>query len=267
MDQRDQQEPRQPKVVVVGLAGDFRWGFIWGLIIVFVGVALLLDRMDIVPFGAISRFWPLLLVVFGVMNITSQTSRSFGFVLIAAGALLQLNSLRLIHLTFADLWPLAIIAVGVLLIWGSLENRGVVRKKVKFDWTVPDAAKKFREQMNAANNDPSSFHAIAVFSGCERRYTGQHFQGGRATSIFGGVELDFSEADMDEEAILDISCIFGGVEIRVPETWYVQPRSLPLFGALEDKTRQNKIDDSLGGKRKTLIITGQIVFGGVEIRN
>jgi hypothetical protein len=265
MDQPDQQETKRPTVM---LLGDFRWGLIWGLIIVFVGVALLLDHMDILPFGAVSRFWPMLLVVFGIMNITTQSGRSFGFVCIAAGLLLQLNKLGVLHLTFADFWPLVIIAVGVLLIWGSLETRGMRRKrKTKIDWGDPEAVKAYRQQVKDANSDPSTFTAVAIFSGCERRYTGQHFQGGTTTSIFGGVELDFRDADMDDEAILEITCIFGGVEIRVPETWYVQPRSLPVFGGLEDKTHQNKIDDSVGAKRKTLILTGQIVFGGVEIRN
>jgi predicted membrane protein len=265
----DRHDPHEPKIVGprVLLLGDFRWGFIWGLIVVSIGVALLLSNLNILPFGEVYRFWPLLIVVFGAMNMTTQNGRSFGFICIIAGLLLQADKLGMIHLTFAAIWPLAIIAVGVLLIWGSLESRFLAFKKAGVNWADPDAVRALREKMNQANNDPLSFNAIAIFSGCERRYSGQHFQGGRVTSVFGGVELDFSEADMDDEAILEISCIFGGVEIRVPETWYVESRSLPLFGALEDKTRQTKIDDSVGGKRKTLIVTGQIVFGGVEIRN
>jgi hypothetical protein len=223
--------------------------------------------MDILPFSQVSRFWPMLVVVCGLMNITTQSNRSFGFICIVAGLLLQLNKFSLIHLTFHDIWPLAIIAVGLLLIWGSLETRGVIRKKTRIDWTNPEAVKDFKQKIMDAAADPSTFTAVAVFSGCERRYTGQHFQGGTVTSIFGGVELDFRDADMDDEAILDVSCIFGGVEIRVPETWYVLPRSVPIFGGLEDKTHQNKIDDSAGAKRKTLIVTGQVIFGGVDIRN
>lgn len=265
MDQPDQQEIKRPRVM---LAGDSRWGLIWGLIIVLVGGALLLEHMGILPFGTVYRFWPLLLVLFGVMNILTQSGRAFGFLLVAAGALLQLNKLGLLRLTFADIWPLAIIAVGLLLIWGSLETRGVARRKAKFDWTVPDAAKKFREQMMDANSDSESLiNAVAVFGGCERQFSGRHFQGGKATAIFGGIELDFREADLDEEAVLEISCIFGGVEIRVPETWYVHTRSLPVFGGLEDKTRQTKIEEPAGTKRKTLIVTGIVVFGGVEIKN
>ncbi|HTQ62181.1 MAG TPA: DUF5668 domain-containing protein [Candidatus Solibacter sp.] len=267
MDQQDQQQIKRPKVM---LAGDFHWGLIWGLIIVFVGVALLLDHMGILPFGSVYRFWPLLLVLAGVMNLANQSGRAFGFILIVAGILLQLSKLGLMRLTFADFWPLAIIAVGLLLIWGSLETRGVLRsrRKSKFDWTQPNAAAAFRQQVIDASTDTeSSMNAVAIFGACERRFTGQHFQNGKLTSIFGGIELDFRDADIDDEAVLEISCVFGGVELRIPETWYVNSRSLPVFGGFEDKTRQARTDNPSTGKRKTLIITGTVVFGGVEIKN
>jgi len=265
MDQMDQQQFKRPKVM---LAGDFRWGLLWGFIIVFVGVALLLDHMGIFPFGKIYRFWPLLLLLFGVMNLVSHSGRAFGILMIVAGILLQLDKLGFLHLSFADLWPVAIIAIGVLLIWGSLETRGVLRRKTRIDWTAPGAAEAFRQRlMDATSESDSSINAVAIFGNCERRFTGRHFQGGKATSVFGGLELDFRDADMDDEAILEVSCVFGGVELRVPETWYVHSRSLPVFGGFEDKTRQTKIADPAGAKRKTLIVTGIIIFGGVEIGN
>jgi hypothetical protein len=259
MDQTDQQIKR-PRVMLVG---DAHWGLVWGFVILFVGVALLLDHMGILPFGQVYRFWPLLLVLAGIMHLVSQSGRAFGFLLILAGVLLEL-----IRLSFTDIWPLAIIAVGVLLIWGSLETRGLVPGRTRDRWRIPRAAEEFRQRvMDATNESDSSINAVAIFGGCERRYTGQHFRGGKATALFGGIEIDFRDADIDDEAVLEISCVFGGVELRVPETWYVHSRSLPVFGGFEDKTRQNRVDQTAGAKRKTLIVTGVVVFGGVEIGN
>ena len=140
--------------------------------------------------------------------------------------------------------------------WGSFETRGFLRAKAK---TLND----FREKVAGAGVPPTMLNAVAVFGGCERRVATPNFQGGRATAVFGGIELDFRDADMEAEAILEINCIFGGVEIRVPESWHVHSRSLPVFGGYEDKTRQ----PTNPGKTKTLIVTGMIVFGGVEIKN
>lgn len=259
------QDPKRPKVM---LAGDIRWGFAWGLVLVLVGVALLLDHMGVPAFANIARFWPLLLVLFGLMSITSHGGRGFGFLLICAGVLLQLNSLELIHLTSRDFWPLVIIAVGVLLIWGSIETRRYGRKKLKRSWLGDAAREEFEKQAGDTQNDPDTLNAIAVFGGCERKYSGRSFRGGKAVSVFGAVELDFRDADMDEEAILEVDCIFGAIELRVPETWHVHSRSLPVFGGFEDKTRERTVPDASGStKRKTLVITGSIVFGAVEIKN
>lgn len=256
MHDRIDQSMKRPNVM---LHGDFRWGFAWGFLIVLCGLGLLLYQLGVMPFNPVARFWPLLLIAFGVMNLLTHSGRFFGFLLILAGAVLQLNKLGLTHLSFAELWPLALIALGLLLMWGSLETRGFLRSKAK-------VLQDFRDQVAGAAGGPQAMlNAVAVFGGCERRVTGQNFQGGKVTAVFGGVELDFRDADIESEAILEVNCVFGGVEIRVPETWYVHSRSLPVFGGYEDKTRQ--ANDPAGGKPKTLIITGMVVFGGVEIRN
>ena len=249
------QTMNRPKVM---LLGDVRWGFAWGVIIVLVGTALLLHHLGIIPFDPVARFWPLIIVVFGVMNLMTRSGRFFGFLLILAGAVLQLNRLGITHFSFADLWPIALIAVGLLLMWGSLETRGFLRAKAK-------VIKDFRDQVTGASDPLTMLNAVAIFGGCERRVSGQNFQGGRATAVFGGIELDFRDADMEDEAILEINCVFGGVEIRVPETWHVHSRNLPVFGGYEDKTRHP--NNPAVGSPKTLIVTGMIVFGGIEIKN
>lgn len=255
INERSMQGMNRPRVMIVG---DLHWGFIWGLVIALVGVGLLLYHLGIIPFDPIARFWPLFLVVFGVMNLLTQSGRFFGVLLILAGVFLQLNKLGITHLSFAEIWPIALIAVGLLLMWGSIETRGFLRDKAK-------ALHDFRERVVGADGGPQTMNAVAVFGGCERRVSIKNFEGGRATAVFGGIELDFSDADMESEAILEINCVFGGVEIRVPETWQVHSRSLPVFGGYEDKSRR---PSSLAGtKAKTLIVTGMIVFGGVEIKN
>jgi predicted membrane protein len=214
--------------------------------------------MGVIPFDPVARYWPLLFVLLGVMNLMSPSGRFKGLLLVVAGLFLQLNQLGITHLSFADVWPIALIVIGLLLMWGSLENRGFLRAKAK-------ALQDFREQIHGAGGSQAMFNAVAVFGGCERRVSGQNFQGGRATAVFGGVELDFRDADIASEAILEVNCIFGGVEIRVPETWHVHSRSLPVFGGYEDRTRQ--ASTPAGGTQKTLIVTGMVVFGGVEIKN
>jgi predicted membrane protein len=248
---------KRPKVMI---AGDVRWGFLTGFVVMLVGVALLLHHMGLIPFDPVARFWPLLLIFFGIMNLLSNSGRFFGFLLILAGTFLQLNKLGITHLSFAELWPLAIIAVGLLLMWGSLETRGFLRAKAK-------ALGEIHATLSGSTSagPENTLNAVAVFGGCERRVTSKNFQGGKVTAVFGGVELDFRDADIVGEAVLEINCVFGGVEIRVPETWNVHSRSVPVFGGYEDKSRQPSMPP--GETPKTLVIIGMVTFAGVEISN
>jgi predicted membrane protein len=233
-----------------GRAEASRVGVVWGALIVVAGVALLLDHMGFIVLGSLFRFWPMILVFFGVGHLFTRSTRAWGVILIVVGTIFQLNNLGVTRLRFADMWPLAIIAVGLVLMWSALKPPIVVKG-------------------NAVSTDsPDIFNAIAIFGGIERRIKSQAFRGGRATCIFGGAELDLRDANIDgEEATIEVNCIFGGAEIRVPEAWNVHSTSIPVLGGYSDKTHISSAPDPSGAKRKTLVVTGTVVFGGVEISN
>lgn len=224
-----------------------RVGLVWGALIAAAGIALLLDHMGFIVLGSLFRFWPMILVFFGVGHVLSPSNRAWGVILIAVGAIFQLNTLGITHIRFTDLWPLAIIAIGLVLMWTAL--RPAVR-------------------INSVGSGPDMFNATAIFGGIERRIKSQAFRGGRATCIFGGAELDLRDAMIDgDEATIEVNCICGGAEIRVPDTWNVHSTSMPILGGYSDTTHISAAPDASGTKRKTLNVTGTIIFGGVEIRN
>jgi predicted membrane protein len=225
-------------------------GLFWGAFLVLGGVALLLDRMGYVSVDRLWRFWPLLLVCAGIPNIMRREHRLWGILLIAGGVLFQLDELGLAHFRWNDIWPILLIATGLMLMWGALESRR-------------------RPSAPPGGGDPrTTLSETAIFGGIERRVTSQDFQGGHINAIFGGVEIDLTDANMQaEEATLEINAIFGGVEIRVPETWQVAFRGTPIFGGIADKTlRRGPLKPTVLPTR-VLVLTGTVIFGGVEIKN
>jgi predicted membrane protein len=230
--------------------GSFQHGIIWGGVICAFGVVLLLDHMGILSADRLWRYWPLLLIFAGVVNLASQPGRRvWGALLIAIGTLFQLDSLHILRFSWGELWPLAIIAAGAMMIWGSIESRRV-------------------RAASATGDAPNSMNSTAVFGGVERRVTVRDFRGGRVSAVFGGVELDFRDADMEgDQAVLEVNAIFGGAEIRVPETWKVEQRGQTLFGGYTDTTRLSAAKDGNAPITKTLLITGTTLFGGVEVTN
>ncbi len=222
-------------------------GIIWGSIILLVGVLMMLDHMSILAIGNLWRFWPVLMIIGGVMNLVEPGKRPWGFFLIIAGVLFQLDNLGIIRFRWAEFWPLLIVAAGAMMIWNSLASRRIA----------------------TALGAQSEMNATAVFGGVERRITARDFRYARISAVFGGVELDFRDAEMEgPEAIIEINAVFGGVEIRVPDHWHVQPRSQTVFGGFTDSTRgMSASNDPAAPQRKNLIITGSVVFGGVDIKN
>src|SRR5438445_3028225 len=101
----------------------YGWGFAWGGVIVFVGVALLLDHLGVVSIGGLWRFWPMILVLAGIVNILDECRRMWGVILLAAGILLQLGEFNLVKVTWALLWPVAVISVGLMLMWDRSRRR------------------------------------------------------------------------------------------------------------------------------------------------
>jgi len=59
-------------VVGIALRGRGRGGVVTGGIFILIGLAFLLDHLGIISIDNLWRFWPLLLVLTGVINFVSQ---------------------------------------------------------------------------------------------------------------------------------------------------------------------------------------------------
>ena len=223
-------------------------GAIFGGIVCLVGIVLLLDHLGVLNVDHIWRFWPLIPMGIGAAHLAEPGRRQWGAIVLLVGTLFLVNSLNILHFDWSRLWPLLIILVGGSMIWNSIIGQ---RRRRDF----PDSA--------------ATMNAYAVFSGIERRITAKDFRFGRVSAVFGGVELDFRDADMEgDTAELEVNAIFGGAEIRVPDNWRVESQSQIIFGGLSDSTRNaNRPDDPAAPGNKTLIISGTVTFGGVEVKN
>jgi predicted membrane protein len=190
-----------------------------------------------------------------VWNLTCKSGRVFGGVLVVLGVLFQLDTLGIARFTWGEIWPIAIIAVGVMVMWSSLQARKL---------------STFVGKITAEpQGDPrTTLNEVAVFGGIERRINSQDFQGGNINAIFGSVELDMRDATIiQDEVILEINSVFGSVELRVPDAWQISSRGQAAFGSFEDDTKNYRTENPPSPTRKLLILTGAAVFGSVQIKN
>ena len=118
-----------------------------------------------------------------------------------------------------------------------------------------------RASENQALTTESTSDDSAFLGGVTRKYGLSNFRRGGASAVMGGVDLDFRDASIEgDEARLDVTAIMGGVKVRIPPTWNVVNRVVPILGGVE-----NRSVSSDGNKR--LVIEGTVLMGGLEIKN
>jgi hypothetical protein len=122
-----------------------------------------------------------------------------------------------------------------------------------------------RHKTRAAAADTSdSVKATAVFSAADRRIASHHFKGAEATAVFGGVRLDLRDAVVESKpAVIDVTAVFGGVEVFAPTDWRVDFETNAVFGGATDERPAGH--PSPDGP-PDLVITGNAVFGGVAVK-
>ncbi len=192
-----------------------------------------------------STYWPLILIFIGLWHLIAHEFRStgFGLILILIGGFFLLINLDIIRAgVWVYIWPLLIIAAGLWIIFRP-------RFKI-FQEKAPEIKEK-------------DLDAFIIFSGIKRRFSTPEFRGGKATALFGGIDLDFTQAGLaDNKATIELTAIFGGIDVFVPNDWEVVVDSSSIFGGVEDK---HKAPPSAEIKA-TLFIRATAMFGGIEVK-
>jgi predicted membrane protein len=218
----------------------------WGILLVILGVLFLFDQMDKLDFGdLVGRYWPVIFILMGLSILLSNNFKNIGsgVFFILFGAFFLLLRLRVFdRAVWHYAWPLAIIAVGLWILFRPAWHRD--KKK------IPEPT----------GDDLNIGH---VFSGSSRKVESQNFKGGKAEVVFGSADIDLRSAKLSGgQARLELSAVFGSIEIRVPREWEVVLDGTPVLGSIE--SRKPAAPD--GQKTGTLFIKGSAVFGSIEVK-
>jgi predicted membrane protein len=221
-----------------------------GFFILLVGILSLLDNFNVsLPFDPWD-VWPVLLVFAGVAMLVNSGGRHnvlTGLVLIVIGAILSANNmLPGFNIRLSLLWPLILVIIGFRFIVGSHIN-------------AKDTAK-----------DQNFINITAILGGGDYQFSSKTISGGEVTAMLGGADIDLRQSDFEQETlVLDIFAFCGGVDIKVPRNWQVTLQGTPLLGGMDNKTQVNVngIDGSPVKPIKKVLVRGNAIMGGIEIKN
>ncbi|MDO5665679.1 MAG: LiaF-related protein [Bacteroidia bacterium] len=206
--------------------------------------------------------WPMIFVVFTFFALAKREywgmlfwSVLAAFFLLPRIATLYPNLLPGINEDFAqNFWPVLLIIVGI----------GVVLK-ISFGKNIGYCNRDQEHfNVNKIEGTDGIYVRKVVFGGNEDIFLEPIFRGGKIDVVFGGVELDLRRTTLSEgDTHLQIEAVFGGVKLYLPDDWVVVPKIDAVLGGVENKRFAKAI--STDGSRR-LLITGEVVFGGCEIR-
>lgn len=223
-----------------------------GIVLMFLGLFLIADMADIVPWRMRDFIftWQALLIGLGLIMISNKENKGTGIILIAIGAFFLMP--RIIDLPYywrSLFWPSMLILLGLVVIFGA--RRG--GNRMVFGG----------QKRNSLSDD--LLDDVSIFGGGDRLITSQNFQGGKITNIFGGSKYDMTTARLAEgRNDLEVTFIFGGSKFVIPEGWDVKVDLTPIFGGFSDKRVRTIVEKD---HDRTLVISGTCIFGGGEIVN
>jgi len=228
-----------------------RFGF--GLVVLVIGLLILLKQLgfnDLIP---IRSFWPYILIVIGlIIGVKSGFRSSAPFILILIGAA---HAIPAFHFTMGDtvvysrklVMPLVLIGAGVFFLY--------ISRKKKFNYPGPG--------IQTSNKDFVTMDVM--FGGSKEIVTSKNLTGSDISAVFGGAELNFSQADTAQDVIyFNVRTVFGGCEIILPPHWEVKNEMFVALGSAEDQRMMRQPDTS--SEKKTVVRKGVSMFGRVEIQ-
>ena len=207
--------------------------------------------------------WPMLLVAIGFVVLFSRDKWLGGVILMLVGGFFLLPKLNIERLVFISQngWATGLIIVGVIVLLRAVFGKHFLYRT---EWHCSE--KKWHPH-NWENLKEGSGHIDynCVFTGGKKKLDTKNFTGGEINNVFGGMELDLTDAEMPEGVhFLEINSVFGGVVIYVPIDWNIEIRqSSQVFGGFVDNRPKPSFEVD---EKRTLIIEANAVFGGGEIK-
>jgi len=238
-----------------------RKGSIWtGAFILLVGIAALLKAsLTNLPDWLFS--WPTFVIALGIFIGLRHSFRGIAwFILIMVGVVSLLDHVNPDFSLRRYIWPIAMIAVGLFFIVRP-RRRNFAHAYEKKNGGMESGGFPLNEETWSEEDFVDS---TSIFGGAKKNIITKNFKGGDLVNIFGGTDLDLTQADFTGTAVIELTTIFGGTKLIVPSNWSIKSEAVIIFGGIEDKRKMPAINEN---SDKVLILKGTVIFGGIDIKS
>ncbi|MDR1668259.1 MAG: cell wall-active antibiotics response protein [Bacteroidales bacterium] len=245
---------------------------IFGLLTVGAGICLFAFNTNLLPqqYKTVVFSWPMLMVAIGFSVLFMRNRWRTGVILMLAGVVFLFPKLQ--HVMGRDFdaqsnWPVILVVAGLVILFKSVYRHRFVRWHMKKHEQFGCNRKAWHDYMKEKcqhRSDTGYIDRNQVFGSLREKIDVQDFKGGDINCVFGGIELDLSDAKLaDGIHTLEINTVFGGVNIYVPIDWKIEIRKDQIFGHFVDNRPTPNFEVN---ENTLLVLEVSAVFGGGEIR-
>lgn len=218
---------------------------IWGLLLIALAALLALNSLGVIEFELFfDGWWTLFIIVPSLAALIENKNKTDSIISLLIGIIFLLCARDI--LSWDMVWKLALpvilASIGIKIIISAFRKKKSHRivKEIKVD------GKNLQK-------------GIAVFSGTELNFDNTVFDGADLVACFGGVECDLRHAIIDKDCIIHTCCVFGGIDIKVPDNVKVVNNASSIFGGID-------VIKSNNSANHTIYIDGICVFGGIDVQ-
>jgi predicted membrane protein len=238
-----------------------------GVILLIVGGVFLLRQLNF-PMPQWLFSWQMLLIIIGlVVGIRKRFSDASAFLMILIGSIFLIDEINPAINIKQFLVPIVLGVVGLIFLFSprmSRNKRFNARCARRVGREGDPLASSVNRYVPAEDMISDEFLDVtAVFGSVKKKVLSKTFSGGDITCVFGGCEVDLTNADFNSPLVIDCTQVFGGVKLIIPPDWEVRTDATTLFGSVEDK----RPPSSGVAPVKSILIDGTMFFGGIEIKS
>jgi len=244
-----------------------------GTLIITAGILLLLFKAGIISLACrhVIFSWPMILIGIGFVGLFSWHKKWVGPLLMLIGGFFLLPKLNIDGFGFINdnRWAIIFIIIGIIVVFN-----GIFGHSHHHWWKYRYESHSGRYQQGDDQNSyvysaekeqkPGYIYREYVFGGSKETINTKNFKGGKISCVFGGIELDLSDAELaDGINHLALRTVFGGIVIYMPADWHVEIHQHQVLGQFVDRRPTRGVEMS---NDKILIIHTEMVLGGGELK-
>ena len=237
---------------------------ILGAALIAIGALALINATGIADVGAVLMWTPSFFIAFGVWKMIARRFRGIlgPSIMVLVAALIQMNMLDIDSIIS---FPVILISAGVLLLVGRHRLLGGGRSGSDGGASASSHQSRAAHADEMEMDDSGFLRVTAALGNSNRRVSSESFRGGEVVAFMGTSKLDMRDlAAPSAPAALEVNCVMGAVELRIPPDWSVAIDNTVVMG--EAKDDRPRILDAQSAATD-LTITGAVVMGNLKIED